>query len=117
MKSILTFDIEGNCMALKSEIVPLETLGSTEAVQRVSHIIPAAGAKRVAFLILRWLFGDRGRVSEWTRQWNGPWEVRWAQSPDVVSFTHPSRRVCVDWEIDQIIQANVSEMERITSQP
>jgi hypothetical protein len=114
MKSILSFDEAGNCLALKSDVVPLALLGETSGVTRVSHIVPADSEKRLAFLALRFLFGERGRVAEWARQWQGPWQVRWAASPGVVAFTHQSRRVCIDWEIDQIIQSNVSDMQRLT---
>jgi hypothetical protein len=70
--------------------------------KRASHVWPVHPAKRVAFRILRALFGERGHIAAWCRSWRGPWEVRFANNPGKVVFTHPSRRVCIGWEIATI---------------
>lgn len=44
--------------------------------QRFSEIIPVNPVKRAAFRLLRWMFGEEGRVPDWTRTWAGPWEGR-----------------------------------------
>ena len=101
MQSILTFHADGTCTTLKTETIPLAELGEC-SIRRVSHILPAALGKRLAFIALRLAFGERGRIAEWARQWQGPWQVRFAASPGAVAFTHQSRRVCIAWEIGQL---------------
>ena len=46
--------------------------------QRLSHIEPTNAVKRWAFHRLRRLFGDEGRVSDWTRRWRCQWRVNFA---------------------------------------
>lgn len=66
--------------------------------RRASHILPSHPLKRVAFRVLRAVFGERGRVSEWTRQWYGPWQLRMADKPGEVTFEAMSRRVVLAYE-------------------
>lgn len=76
--------------------------GGRITVRRVSYIWPVRPVKRLAFRLLRLLFGSRGKVAEWTRGWRGPWEVIVLGSTK--RFLHPSRRVCVAWEINTLEQ-------------
>lgn len=69
---------------------------------RASHVLPAHWFKRIAFRMIRAAAGERGRIAEWCRNWRGPWQVRFARDPRAVVFSHPSRRVCIQWEIDQL---------------
>lgn len=78
---------------------PLEMEGERSR-KRVSNILPVNRFKRVAFLALRALFGERGRVAEWTRRWHGPWTSYLFATGE--TFTHQSRRVCVRWEHDKV---------------
>lgn len=43
--------------------------------QRFSEIVPVHPVKRLAFRALRWMFGEQGRVSDWTRRWRCRWEA------------------------------------------
>ena len=43
--------------------------------QRFSEIIPRHRWLRLAFRILRLIFGEDGEVSEWTRLWPCSWEA------------------------------------------
>lgn len=101
MKHIITFHEDGLCTGLKTEALPLHDLGSVSQ-RRVSHIWPVHPVKRLAFRFIRALAGERGRIAEWCRHWRGPWQVRFAASPNIVAFTHASRRVCIEWEIQQL---------------
>ena len=42
---------------------------------RASHVEPGPRYERWLFRLLRTLFGDEGRISEWTRSWNTLWRV------------------------------------------
>lgn len=92
---------DGTLEMLHSDALPLAGLGAG-TLRRASHVLPGHPLKRLAFITLRALFGERGRVAGWARRWRGPWEVSWAETPHVVVFTHPSRRVCIEWEIDRL---------------
>lgn len=75
-------------------------IGGDVTVTRASHILPVHPIKRLAFKTLRSLFGERGRVAAYTRSWVGPWESIIINTNK--RFSHPSRRVCLDWERRQI---------------
>ena len=68
---------------------------------RASHVLPVHPGKQIAFVALRWIFGEQGKVAEWCRGWRGPWQVFW-KGDITPSFAHPSRRVCIAWEIEQL---------------
>ncbi len=42
--------------------------------RRFSEITPVHPVLYAAFRMLRWMFGERGSVSEWTRNWKCMWE-------------------------------------------
>jgi hypothetical protein len=74
----VTFDEHGDLTYLKTpgDDVLFE-LGKT-ITQRASHVEPGPRYERWLFHLLRWLFGNTGRVSEWTRGWNSLWRVNTA---------------------------------------
>ena len=43
--------------------------------RRAAWVEPASGGLRLVFHLLRWLFGDQGRVATWTRRWPCRWQV------------------------------------------
>jgi hypothetical protein len=106
--TLITVHEDGSMSCLKTELIDamLTNLGPSRQ-RRVSHIWPVNPVKRIGFRALRALCGERGRVSEWCRSWRGPWEVRFVDSLNhrrigAVVFSHPSRRVCLEWEIEQL---------------
>lgn len=74
--------------------MPVE-LGATRSY-RASQILPVNPVKRLAFVALRAVFGERGRVAAWTRNWRGPWQSKILANGE--TYTHISRRVCIAWE-------------------
>lgn len=107
----LYFNQNGTASAVNDSSFDFTVIGQPE-IKRASHVWPVHPVKRLAFRVLRSLFGERGRTAEWCRRWRGPWEVRFADSPRVVAFTHKSRRVCIAWEVMQLnlklANANIS---------
>ncbi len=71
----LTIDEQGDAIFLASpeNDVFLE-LGSV-ITKRASHVLPTRWIYRQAFRLLRMMFGDKGRVAQWTREWNTTWLV------------------------------------------
>jgi len=74
---VVTITIEENgdqtFLNTKGSDIFLE-IGQTKT-QRASHVEPDALLPRLAFHLLRGLFGDKGRVAEWTRNWQILWRV------------------------------------------
>lgn len=103
MKTELHITPDGTLHAVADETAEriAESLGGVSK-RRASHVVPCHPWKRFAFRTLRRVFTERGHVASWCRSWRGPWEVRFADNPHVVAFTHPSRRVCIEWEIQRL---------------
>lgn len=67
--------------------------------RRFSTIEPLDPTLRFFFKLLRLLFGETGKVSDWTRTWRVMWLARiklgrWRGS----EFVSPFRAACVEWE-------------------
>jgi hypothetical protein len=50
----------------------------TSRVQRASHVEPYSFLLRLFFHGLRIVFGEDGRIGDWTRNWNCYWRVNLA---------------------------------------
>lgn len=57
--------------------------GDTETI-RISHVEPVNLSLRRCFRLLRFCFGDYGRVADWTRTWECFWRVDFSPSGGVV---------------------------------
>lgn len=95
----LFIDSSGKITCVGEPAIDMYRLGNVTR-HRVSHILPTNRTKRKAFRLLRWVFGDKGRVAAWTRTWRGPWYA-------VIRATgqrkqHASRQVLLAWEREQI---------------
>lgn len=75
MNAVLSIAPDGSVECLWTEAIPLESLGTLK-VKRASNVE----------------FNDDAQQ----------WEVRLADSPDVVAFAHCSREICIAWEIETI---------------
>lgn len=95
---VLFFLPDGTVRAVYDDSLPLAAIG-TVTKHRASHVLPCHPIKRAAFRVLRAVFGERGKVADYCRGWKGPWEVRFTETPHLVSFTHKSRRVCIAFEV------------------
>lgn len=64
---------------------------------RFSEIVPVPWRLFIAFRVLRFLFGEKGRVSRWTRRWHCEWEctILRGQSRGLVRW---------DWDREQLIK-------------
>jgi hypothetical protein len=109
MNSLIHILPTGEILGIKTpaaEAVLTDEFGQRK-ITRASYIRPCHPVKRIAFRLLRAVFAHHdGRfataVKEWCRRWRGPWAVSWANQPHRVVFSHPSRRVCIQWEINQL---------------
>lgn len=92
-------DDKGMIRCLHNNALPLHELG-TLTTTRLSTITPIGSFKLAAFRLLRWLFGERGRVAEFTRKWKGPWYVEIIATGEWSVFL--KRSDAVAWEIERI---------------
>ena len=71
----VTIDESGDLVFLRApESDVFLELGET-ITRRASHVEPGPRYERWAFRLLRTIFGDSGKVSDWTRSWNTLWRV------------------------------------------
>lgn len=99
-------DANGFVRCIYNPDVPLHELGHV-TLRRLSHIRPAHThrTKRWAFRVLRSLFGDRGRVAQWTRRWRCLWTVEVIACHAYVVFER--REDAVRWELKHISECEV----------
>lgn len=78
--------------------------------ERYSEIVPTNPVKRWVFRFLRWVFGEEGRVSEWTRRWRCLWtaEILIGEHKGE-RFTHLMRAKCVEWEHNKFAERTVKK--------
>jgi hypothetical protein len=79
---------------------PVDLPLSNPIKRRVSTIQPLNAWKRRAFLFLRYVCSDRGRVAAYTRTWSGPWTAVILATGQ--TYTAQSRADCIAWEIEQL---------------
>jgi hypothetical protein len=84
------------------DICPIDLpLGKTVR-RRVSTIQPLCLWKRLAFLFLRRVCGEQGRVAAFTRKWSGPWTARILATGQTHTFNTRARAIA--WEIEVLNQ-------------
>ncbi len=71
----ITIDEEGDVLFLKTDANDIFLDQGTVVTKRASHVEPAPLYERLAFHLLRAVFGDKGKVSDWTRTWRTLWRV------------------------------------------
>lgn len=97
----LTIDIrpDGSVEMLAVDMAsPFVSMGEGVRKRRASHITPTCLKLKLWFKLLRWVFGDSGRVGEWTRRWVCAWTVDLRPSGGPVIDGFMSRRKAIDFE-------------------
>lgn len=67
--------------------------------RRASHVVPLFGHARFWFKALRMVFGEDGRVGDWTRTWTGPWIVDLRPVGGNNGMIFMTREQAIDFEI------------------
>ena len=91
------------------EVGPLETFGTIEEDRRGGHVWPVNPVKRIAFKLLRQVFGSAGQVADWTRAWRGPWSVWDAVTLEQVAGEYATHGDAVAAEIEWIVEEKSHE--------
>jgi len=74
-------DESGRTLFLMSECMEGSSLLEYAKIARASHVEPSTLFKRLTFHFLRCIFGEYGKVGNWTRTWNCLWRVRIVNGP------------------------------------
>jgi len=73
----IVFEIrpDGDMLIIKHPNTEFDTgnIGEGHGWHTGGHVWPQGKALRLAFKVLRFVFGRKGIVAEWTRTWGGPW--------------------------------------------
>jgi hypothetical protein len=102
---VLTIEDNGDLTFLDSSSADaFLDLGETTK-RRASHILPVTFIYRQWFRILRTLFGEKGRVAEWTRRWNTAWivDARPIGGPRFPQH-FANRQDAIDFEVDFLVR-------------
>ena len=87
----LTFLVDADTQALLNE---------SSVIQRASHVEPVSRTLRAVFHTLRHLFGEKGRVAQFTRLWPCLWQVDLSPvGGPVLDATYRNRQAAIDAEI------------------
>ena len=109
----VTITEDGDLLYLKTSEHDIFAEMGEVVTKRASHVEPSEFWLRVAFRLLRIVFGERGRVAEWTRGWRTIWRIdthpvggpllRWKHllpegSESIATFSN--RQAAINAEID-----------------
>ena len=75
---------------------------ATAPIKRASHVEPLKLWQAYAFRLLRKVFGDEGRVANWTRDWKCTWAVDMRPVGQGVFFPFTSRAAAIEFEIQHL---------------
>lgn len=77
----------------------IETMSRVLEDKRAGYVWPRGAAKRLAFRLIRAVFGSRGEISDWTRRWGGSWVVIDAETMEQLPGIYPSHDDGVEAEV------------------
>lgn len=78
-------------------------LSENAIVRRASHVEPVNPALRSAFYGLRNFFGDKGRMTAFTRRWRCLWRVNLSPiGGPILPATYLNRQAAIDTEIEYL---------------
>lgn len=84
---------------------PVPFMIKKQTRERFSEIVPRNTVKRMLFRLLRFIFGETGRVSEWTRRWACFWHAEILIGPHKgETMDSGLRYVLLEWEKEKFCQ-------------
>lgn len=78
-----------------------ETFGAV-VPRRASFVEPYHRGLRLAFHLVRRIFGDEGPEADWTRRWKCRWRVNLEHSGGPIFGPFPSRKFALAYEQDWV---------------
>ena len=96
-RTILISKKDGSLQWLTPPPFPVPVLSQT--TERFSEITPVNPIKRATFKLLRRMFGEQGKVADWTRRWLCLWECRILLGKHRgEAMRHELRPLLIEWE-------------------
>lgn len=86
----------------------IASLGTVTNRRRATHIVPTDYALRIAFKLLRKVFGSTGRIATWTRGWKVQWTVDLRPSGGTVVEPFDDRQEAIAYEVSWLEENNVT---------
>lgn len=103
----ITIDTAGKIEGIAGAFTEQLSEQGTATKVRASHVLPASFAKRQLFRLLRWLTGEQGAISDWTRRWPCSWQVQIVDGPHLGVFSQ--RPAAIAAEVSWIEQHRFSQ--------
>ena len=94
---VINITPEGNLEFVEGQM-PLDLPLGNGTRRRLSHMRPEVFWKKIAFILLRKIFCDRGNVEFLTRKWKGPWRATIISTGQTEVFN--SRGEAIMWELE-----------------
>ena len=92
---------DGDLVCLNNEAAACFTELGSVTTRRASHVEPEERPLRFLFHVLRYIFGDKGRMSEFTRHWPCTWRVNLTPvGGPVMSHRWQLRQDAIDAEVE-----------------
>ena len=95
---VITIDSTGDATFLVSGTTK-EFISSRDIICRASHIQPSYWRFRVPFRLLRFVFGDEGRIADWTRNWSVAWRINLTPVGGPILGSYVSRSLAINDEV------------------
>lgn len=100
MKDIeLIINEDGTIQSIKNEGEDFDLFDAESEVNRASHVEPVNRTLRRAFHFLRKVFGENGRVGNWTRRWKCEWRIDMSPVGGMVFYGFASRADAIAYEV------------------
>lgn len=103
MNTKIVIDTDGQIkFIVHPELHAFAEMGNTQSY-RASHIEPVNAMLRLAFHLLRNLFGEVGLISDFTRQWPVVWRVNLNLSDGPIIGRFKNRQDALDCEVQWLL--------------
>jgi len=97
---IVSIDSNGDMSQLVSPSFPLLVDGT---IRRASHVEPTNIVLRWVFHLLRTMYGGKGRIAAWTREWPIVWRVNLTPiNGPIIPIDFTNRFTAIQFEISWI---------------
>jgi hypothetical protein len=96
---IISIDKEGSATYLVNEHTR-DLFPEAAEPRRASHVEPVGFPSLLYFRALRWVFGEDGKVGNWTRAWRGPWCLRIIAAGCPITQCFWTRDEAIEFEIN-----------------
>lgn len=100
----VTIDSQGTATFLIGETTQ-GFLDERAIISRASHVEPSNRGLRWMFHLLRFGFGEDGRISDWTRRWQAGWRVNLSPvNGPILPTTFTDRNAAIDAEVEWLTE-------------